>query len=265
MISIMSFNIRYGTAPDGPHRWQRRKKMVIERIRTFSPDLLGLQECRNDDQAAYIKSKLPDYLMIGFERGGSGEAAIEMAPVLIRRSSFEVEESGCFWLSETPAVSGSLGWGADLPRTVTWAKLKSRLASGPSLYFFNTHFDHASAQAQVESARLLNGFFADRVKDQPLILCGDFNIEKDSIPYRTLLDGGSPGLLGLHDPYRAAHPAPWEEEGTFHGFGTLEKPTAIDWLLASTHFRMVEAIIDRYQDGGRYPADHYPLECTFNG
>ncbi|MCG2786090.1 MAG: endonuclease/exonuclease/phosphatase family protein [Anaerolineae bacterium] len=46
MLKVMTFNIRYGTATDGDNPWTRRKNLVIERIRSFDPDLLGLQECR---------------------------------------------------------------------------------------------------------------------------------------------------------------------------------------------------------------------------
>jgi mRNA deadenylase 3'-5' endonuclease subunit Ccr4 len=54
----MTFNIRYGLADDGENRWENRKSLVIERIRAFDPDLLGLQECRDDFQAEFIKSHL---------------------------------------------------------------------------------------------------------------------------------------------------------------------------------------------------------------
>ena len=50
-ITVVSFNIRYGSADDGPHRWEQRRELVIERIRAADPDLLGLQECRDDEQA----------------------------------------------------------------------------------------------------------------------------------------------------------------------------------------------------------------------
>ncbi len=42
MIKLMSFNIRYGLAEDGENRWERRKSLVVDRIKAFDPDLLGL-------------------------------------------------------------------------------------------------------------------------------------------------------------------------------------------------------------------------------
>jgi endonuclease/exonuclease/phosphatase family metal-dependent hydrolase len=259
MINIMSFNIRTASANDGSNCWDNRKQMVIERVRAFSPDLLGVQECRNDAQAEFMKSSLPDYAFVGFERGGDGETAIEMAPLLIKRSAFEIQDMGCLWLGETPEQPGSSSWGSAFPRTVAWVKLTAK--RGRELYFFNTHFDYASLEVQVQSARLLSKRIACLENHPPVILCGDFNIGKDSEPYHTLVGGDAAGSAKLQDCYRQANPAPWGNEGTFHDFGALKTPSALDWMLASAHFHPVEADIDKFQQGDSYPSDHYPLTC----
>ncbi|MEM6799164.1 MAG: endonuclease/exonuclease/phosphatase family protein [Planctomycetota bacterium] len=43
-LRVMTFNIRYGTANDGPNAWPRRRDAVVETIRRFDPDVLGVQE-----------------------------------------------------------------------------------------------------------------------------------------------------------------------------------------------------------------------------
>ena len=107
-MKVMSFNVRYGTAQDGENSWPYRQQLVIDRIRAFEPDVLGLQECRDDAQADYIKNQLQGYCFIGVRRGGDGETALEMAPVLFKESTFEAVDSGHFWLSKTPNVPGSI-------------------------------------------------------------------------------------------------------------------------------------------------------------
>jgi endonuclease/exonuclease/phosphatase family metal-dependent hydrolase len=179
-----------------------------------------------------------------------------MAPILIKRSAFQVLDAGCFWLSETPGVPGSLSWGSYFPRTVTWAKLIAKQEQGRVLYFFNTHFDYANLQVQVESAELLKKHIASLRNRPPVILCGDFNIEKDSTPYQALLEED---FIPMHDCYRAANPGPWKDEGTFHDFGTLSKPQVLDWILISSNFHTVASDIDRYQLGDLFPSDHFPL------
>ena len=60
MLKIMTFNIRYGQADDGDNSWPRRRDLVIARIRAHDPDLIGLQECRDDEQAAFVRAALPE-------------------------------------------------------------------------------------------------------------------------------------------------------------------------------------------------------------
>ena len=43
-LHVMSFNIRYGTADDGPDRWENRRQQVCEVIERNQCDVIGLQE-----------------------------------------------------------------------------------------------------------------------------------------------------------------------------------------------------------------------------
>jgi hypothetical protein len=110
MLNVMTFNIRYGLAEDGENHWNKRKGLVIERIQAFDPDLLGIQECRDDEQAEFIRSSLPEHHFFGVRRASNDSTALEMAPILFRKSCFEPIQSGCFWLSQTPDVAGSKSW-----------------------------------------------------------------------------------------------------------------------------------------------------------
>jgi hypothetical protein len=51
-------------------------RLVVARIRALDPDLIGLQECREDEQAAYLRAALPDYEFVGVPRGGSRTTAL---------------------------------------------------------------------------------------------------------------------------------------------------------------------------------------------
>ena len=254
MIKVMTFNIRYGQADDGPQRWEKRRELVIERIRAADPDLIGLQECRDDEQAAYVRAALSDYAFFGLPRGGDGPTALEMAPVLVRRSAFEVVRQGQFWLSETPELAGSVGWDAMFPRTATWVEVAHR-PSGGALLFLTTHFD-LMPEAIVNSARLLRGWAERTAARRPLVVCGDFNADKSSAAYETLADGRT-----LADTWRQAHP-PGEDEATFHAFGQPGVALAIDWLLASPALEVVAARVDRATRGDLFPSDHCPLVVT---
>ncbi len=257
MIKVMSFNIRVGLANDGENHWQHRKALALARIQAFGPDLLGLQECLDDDQAEFVRANLPTYHFHGIHRGGPGGTALEMAPLLFRQPSFRLLDTGCFWLSETPEVAGSKSWGSNYPRTVTWAKLAC-LASGRVLTFVNTHFDY-HPPAIAGDAQVL-GQWLDQLREEetPLIITGDFNADKDSQAYRALTEGGE-----LIDAFRQLHPL-GTDEVTYHAYGLPEEMAAIDWILVSDHFRVLAADIDRCRHGHLFPSDHYPLTAVLD-
>jgi endonuclease/exonuclease/phosphatase family metal-dependent hydrolase len=256
MIKVMSFNIRYGLANDGDNHWNNRRHLALARIHAFGPDLLGLQECRDDAQADFIRSNLPDFHFFGVHRQGPGDTALEMAPLLFRRAAFELLDSGCFWLSETPEVPGSKSWGSAYPRTVSWARLASHF-SGAELTYINTHFDYEPA-AIVGNAGCLRQWLEPIVRQTPLIVTGDFNADKDSDAYRLLTGDGM-----LIDAFRQVH-RPGEDEVTFHAFGRQQERAPIDWILVSDHFRVVDAWIDRFHEGKLFPSDHYPITAVLD-
>lgn len=250
MIKVMSFNIRYGLADDGVNHWQYRKPLVLERIRTFEPDVLGLQECLDNEQAAFMRETLPDYAFYGVQRGGVGESTIEMAPLLFKKSAFDCLAQGCFWLSNTQDVAGSQDWDSDFPRTCTWAKL-THLATDRTLFYVNTHFDYQPL-AMLASAKLLQQWLEENTDDAPLIVTGDFNSEKDSWGFQHLTETGL--LFDAHQRQDCG--------GTFHDFGRLKNIETLDWILHSGHFRVLEAAVDTYHEDAVYPSDHYPINAV---
>ena len=60
-LRVMSFNVRYGTADDGPDSWTNRRDILVATIRAEHPDVIGTQELLKD-QADYIVAQLPDYV-----------------------------------------------------------------------------------------------------------------------------------------------------------------------------------------------------------
>lgn len=256
MIKVMSFNIRYGLANDGENHWKKRKALALARIKAFDPDLLGLQECRDDAQAEFVRASLPDYHFLGIHREGPGDTALEMAPLMFRRSAFRLVGSGHFWLSETPETPGSKSWGTAYPRTVSWAKLAC-LPGETMLTYVNTHFDYVAAAIDGD-ARCLRQWLDQVQQETPLIVTGDFNANKDSAAYALLTGDGT-----LRDAYRQVHSTP-EDENTFHAFGRQEEMAPIDWILLSNHFRVVDARIDRFRAGRLFPSDHYPLTALLD-
>jgi endonuclease/exonuclease/phosphatase family metal-dependent hydrolase len=255
----MTFNLRVRTLLDGPNIWDRRRDLVVERIRSFDPDLLGTQEGL-DSMETFLRQQLADYTFRGVGRS-DGKLRGEMSGVFFKTERFELLDEGHFWLSTTPEKPGSRAWGAIYPRMVTWLKLRPR-DGGASFCWFNTHFEAFSGRARAESAKLLRDRIARIAGVMPCIVTGDFNASPNSAPYRTLLAEQAPPSASLHDVFRAAHPGTSRKEGTAHFFTGWRIGPRMDWILASAHFETLDAAIDHTRGPRGYPSDHFPVTAT---
>ncbi len=259
-LRVMSFNIRYGTAKDGPNHWDQRKEFVTDTIKAFDPDLLGTQETLGF-QRDFLAEKLPGYTALGVGRD-DGLNKGEMMAIYVRKDRFEIIESGHFWLSETPDVIGSKSWDTSLPRMATWVELKDTKATGtPSLVWMNTHFDHIGVEARKQSARLLRERVQSQ-KDKPVIVTGDFNSIEGSEAYQNLFGPieSQPSLL--MDTFRVLpkDQQRFDDVATFSGFRPgARKGGRIDWIGVTDHFKVVSSEIDYTERDGRTPSDHFPV------
>jgi endonuclease/exonuclease/phosphatase family metal-dependent hydrolase len=271
-LRVMSFNIRTSTARDIRFAWDLRKHLVIERIHVFDPDLLGIQECQEGEQADFMRSQLPEYEFLGVRRGDDSRTGGEMAPIMFRKERFELLDSGHFWLSKNPETQGSKLFGAVFPRTVTWAKLQPREMPDQPLFFFNTHFDYVPL-ILASMARVLRRRILAITTGDPSVLTGDFNTPSGGAAHRILtkpygdLDGtgereGPVVVYSLVDTEAHIDETGEGKEGTIHKFGRINRPIVIDWILASNHFTVLDSQVDTFEDNGLYPSDHFPVTAT---
>jgi endonuclease/exonuclease/phosphatase family metal-dependent hydrolase len=256
-LRVMSFNIRYDNPGDGDDRWERRREFLIDTVRAYNPDLMGMQEVLAT-QGDFIQEKLPEYGFVGAGRD-DGKRKGEFSPILFRKDRFEPLAHGQWWLSATPEKVGSKGWDAALPRVVTWARLKDRTL-GVTLLMFNTHWDHQGVRARVESGRLMRRLIDENRGDPnlPVVVTGDFNSTEETEQYRTLTAGDGTGVK-LTDAFREVHPQRTPDEASFHAFKGTRDGLRIDWILHSPQWVATGADIVRTQKQGHYPSDHYPV------
>ncbi len=255
-LKVMTFNIRYGTAPDGENGWKMRKDLVVRTIRAFDPDILGLQEALRF-QLDEIGTALPGYTEIGVGRD-DGKQAGEYAALLVRSDRFIVADGGTYWLSDMPEEPGSVSWGNTIPRICTWAAVLDR-SRNMLLYVFNTHWDHESQESREQSAGLLLesiGHFTD-IGD-PVVVMGDLNAgEKNPAFLRLVTDERMP----LTDVYRTLHPKE-KNVATYHAFKGTTTGEKIDAILVSRELKVRSSEIVRTSFGGRYPSDHFPVTAV---
>jgi endonuclease/exonuclease/phosphatase family metal-dependent hydrolase len=266
-LRIMTFNIRYGSAGDGPNEWKNRKEMVFDVLRDHSPEIVGLQEAL-DFQIAEICTTLGKYVQIGVARE-DGKVDGEFSAILYDISRFKVDESGTFWFSNTPEVPGSNHWGAACVRICTWARFIER-KSGRAFYMFNLHLDHVSQPAREKSAVLLTQRIKNRKHRDPFILTGDFNSGENN-PVITYLKGqneltGANGRKSTNpvpmvDTFRVLHPDV-KDVRTGHAFRGTRKGNKIDYIFVPSSIKVLEAEILYDNIDGRYPSDHFPVNAT---
>lgn len=253
-LTVMSFNVRYGTAPDGDNAWPKRRDILVETIKQQKPDVLGVQECLKP-QAEYIEQELRGYRYLGVGREPDGGG--EMSAIFYNERHLFPIATGSFWLSESPTVPGSKSWDSSLPRMVTWAAF-FHPGSGKTINVANTHFDHIGRKAREESAKIL-AEFAAKNPDGPVIITGDFNsYAESSEPYKVLTNSG------LQDAWLAT-PERTGPTTTWSAFAAPdpESKQRIDWVLFQGALKCTHAETVTFNVDGRYPSDHYPVVARF--
>ncbi len=176
-LVVMTYNIRYGTANDGENSWANRKEMACDVLRRHNPDIVGLQEALRF-QIDDIRAALPRYAEIGGGRD-DGKTEGEYSAILYRKDRLDLDDSGTFWLSDTPETPGSITWGNACTRICTWGRFL-RKDTRQAFYLFNTHLDHVSQYSRDRSAVLLAQRIRDRKHADPVLVTGDFNAGEDN-------------------------------------------------------------------------------------
>ena len=247
-LTVMSFNIRYGTANDGDNHWLKRREQLFALLREQQADVVGLQEALLG-QIDEILQAVPGYDYVGVGRS-DGRRAGEYAAILYRTARLRARRSDTFWFSDTPGVVKSTSWGNQIERISTWAYFEDR--EGPSFYFFNVHLDHQSQPSRERSVALLLERIGARDPKAPVVVTGDFNAGEDNAAAVAM-------RASFVDTFRARHPDA-KEVGTFNGFKIGQTAgEKIDFVFVEPGTEVLEAAIVRTSREGRYPSDHFPV------
>ena len=99
-ITVMSYNIRYGTAKDGTNSWEFRYPASAMMLDDQKPDVVGLQEALSF-QVNYLKEYPGYYKGVGVGREDGKKEGEQMA-ILYNKKTIKLLKWGTFWLSETP-------------------------------------------------------------------------------------------------------------------------------------------------------------------
>lgn len=254
-IRVMTYNIKNGG--DLPH-WEERKAALAETIRRQQPAILGIQE-GFEFQLAFLRDELQHYEVHG--EGRDPFLGDEYCAVFVDTRVAVVEESGTFWLSETPSVTGSKMPDEHLPRIATWVRMQ---VHGTPLLFVNTHLTYIEEGIPAQMAILVQEM--EKLIDPAVetIIVGDFNIGRHREPIAALRE------LGFADAWSVASTvtgpvftfAEWELWDDAR-VGSVVDQNLIDWVCIrppdgeETPPISVETVNTHRKEP--VPSDHFPV------
>ncbi|THV41768.1 endonuclease/exonuclease/phosphatase family protein [Glycomyces buryatensis] len=253
-IHLLTFNIRYEGGDASPHTWDERRPLVATVLKREKPTILFTQEG--------LYGQLQDVLadVRGFDwihLGRTGGSKSEATAIYWNTKRLKVLEYDHQWLSDTPYLIGSKGWGNNVVRMLTWIRFED-LETGKDFYTVNNHFDHQSEDSRQKGAQMNLDVMSQWTS--PVITAGDFNQLPETPTYQILTDGG------LVDTMLAAEEQVTPVYGTWNGWDPVpsEEARRIDWIMTSPDIRIHQAAVNTYSEDGLTPSDHYPAQALIS-
>ena len=239
MVSVMSFNVRVGHSVS-------MQGSVSKLIKTYMPDLLGVQEADSEWMGALTgRMGKNGYAAVGIGRDSDGTG--ERTAIFYRKDKFELIDHKTMWLTDTPDEVSKVE-GSECNRIVTVAIFK-RLGDGKEFAYANTHLDHSKESVRELQMRYLDQHIKS-FTDLPFMVTGDFNCDRSSTTYKIATEE-----LGYENCSILAPNARNRANATFVAGGI------IDYC-----FRSAGAPFDPYlyavcteTKNGNVISDHYPL------
>ena len=234
-LRVMTYNIHSCRGLDGKVRPERVARVINE----FDPDVVAIQEVdshrprsgRQDQPgkiAEHLRMEHAFHAMLEEEEGHYGIAVFSRFPFEIFRSDLL-----------TPARSGREARGAIWLRVLPEEKTP--------FHFINTHFGLGRRERRRQAADLLGSDWLEGIpKNEPVVLCGDFNSSPRSKFYRNT----SKRLADVWRTPGIGSPQP--------GFPSMKPLVRLDHIFVSTHFK-VESVEVLQTWNAAVASDHLPL------
>lgn len=259
-LKLLSLNVtQSGYAENAVvNRYPRLYQMVT----AVSPDILCLQEVSCTTWLSCLKEGIGDtpallekYEFVGTGRNGEApnkyEAFLEGAynAILFDKAKYKLEDSGTFWLSETPDIA-SVGWDGRTFSICTWAKL-TEISSGRQFVVMNTQLDSYGRNAAGYGAKLI----CDKAAEfgLPVIFAGDFVSTANAKPYKNVVGSSFADALTVAEKV--------EDKGaTFNDYGNSKQNLATSHVFVSRGFCAVKSY-DLLTElvGGGYVSSHWAI------
>lgn len=233
---IMTYNVHSCSGTDG----RISPRRIARIIATQMPDVVALQEIdlgrrrsRAEDQAALIAQLLEmnhEFCpTVTHDKEHYGHALFSRWPMeVIKRARL-------------PAAPGRT---TGEPRAALWVRIN---VAGRPLNVVTTHLGLGWNEGATQVRALLGDDWIGAIPpDEPVVLCGDFNLSPRGTGYRLLVSRLRDAQVGVkgHTPLRT--------------FSTIRPFARIDHIMLSPHFEVKGVTVPR-NDFTRIASDHFPL------
>ncbi len=247
-LSVMTYNLRLDVESDKENSWTHRKEFLSSQILFLEPDILGVQEAR-PNQVEDLKQRLNGYAFIGLGRDGGQQG--EHAGIYYNTNYITVSNQNTFWLSTAPETV-SKGWDAAYPRICTYGLFTIKKTK-QQFWVFNTHLDHVGKMAQLEGMKFIQQkIITVNIKNLPVIIMGDLNVEPDSEVITN--------LKTQYSDSREKAALVFGPEGTFNAFNYNEPVTRrIDYIMVSDRIDVQKYATFSSAIDAKFPSDHFPV------
>jgi endonuclease/exonuclease/phosphatase family metal-dependent hydrolase len=235
-LRVMTYNVHGCLGVDGRISPQR----IANVIRLYDPDLVALQEL----DFGRVRSQRHDQPRLIAEAVG---LQVVFCPTVIDHD----EQYGHALLGHFPMemirteiLPGVIQTRHVEPRGALWVRLQ---LDGLRLHLMNTHFGLRRDERRAQAKHLLDRDWIGSIdEDEPLIVCGDFNMFPGSEPYLAITRRLRDVQLGRKG---------FQPRSTF---STIHPLVRIDHIFVSRHFSPANVLVPR-NDLTRVASDHLPL------
>lgn len=235
-LKVMTYNVHGCGGMDGRVSPRRIARVIASQM----PDLVALQEIdlgrrrsRTEDQAAMIAKELGMHAVFcpTVTRGEEhyGHALLSRWPIeIVKRAHLPHDPKG--WWKE--------------PRSALWARV---WVGDTRVHVVTTHLGLGRYERLLQMRMLLSKEWLGRVSDdEPILLCGDFNLTPGSAPYG-LAAGRFRDVQAAHQGHRA-----------LNTFSSTKPFARLDHIFISPRFEVKNVFVPRTHLT-RVASDHLPL------
>lgn len=243
-IRIMTLNLRFGLAKDGPNAWHHRQRAYPPLFHAHPCDFYCFQEA-NGFQVEALSDWLQTHRPVGIR--APAPPFWQHNPIY-HGSPWQPVSWERIYLSatpETPSRQRTSKW----PRQCTLGHFRR---GNHELICVNTHFDFAP-ETQRASARIIARRLSRYPAAVPCVITGDFNAVPGGRCHRLMTGSGWVPGRRFRAVFGDAAP------GSYHGYTGTGNGRHIDWILADGGFEVAGAAVIDAPFDGIFPSDHFPV------